>query len=250
MSTLSQHTVSRMEGTRRTVDTQNNVYLTQTYTYEAKTRILSCAASAAGIRLALVDNIFHPQGGGQPSDRGRVDDIPASPVRDPESGWVYVDLALESGNEQLEFSEGQVVTAAIDAEQRRLHAALHSAGHLVDALIRPFGVRHVASNHFPGQARVEYELEGAEVAKEQLAESVQEGVAKAIAQGLPISSGECDGRRTITIEGLATEFCCGTHVTDLSCLTDVSIRSVKIKSSRLKVGYEAAHVTVAPADGS
>ncbi|MFE1770625.1 alanyl-tRNA synthetase [Streptomyces sp. NPDC059008] len=224
--------------------TQHNVYLTQTYTYEAKSRILSSASSAAGIRLALVDNIFHPQGGGQPSDRGWVDDIPASPVRDPESGWVYVDLVPESGNDDLGFSEGRVVTAAIDAEQRRLHAALHTAGHLVDALIRPFGVRHVGSNHFPGQARVEYELEGAEVDKQHLADSLREGVAKAIAQGLPISSGECDGRRTITIEGLATEFCGGTHVTDLSCLTDVSIRSVKIKSSRLKVGYEAVHVAL------
>ncbi|MFG2142342.1 alanyl-tRNA synthetase [Streptomyces sp. NPDC048650] len=234
-----------MEGTPRTMGTQNNVYLTQTYTYEAKSRILSRASSAVGIRLTLVDNIFHPQGGGQPSDRGWVDDNPVSPVRDPDSGWVHVDLAPESENDARAFSEGQVVTAAIDAEQRRLHAALHTAGHLVDALIRPFGVRHVGSNHFPGQARVEYELEGAEVDKEQLADSLREGVVEAIAQGLPISSGEWDGRRTITIEGLATEFCGGTHVTDLSCLTDVSIRSVKIKSSRLKVGYEAAHVALA-----
>ncbi|MFJ9411257.1 alanyl-tRNA synthetase [Streptomyces sp. NPDC101393] len=244
MSTLPQHAVTNMEGIPRTVGTQNNVYLTQTYTYEAKSRILSCASSAAGIRLALADNIFHPQGGGQPSDRGWVNDIPATPVRDPDSGWAYVDLAPASENDERAFSAGQMVTATIDAEQRRLHAALHSAGHLVDALIRPFGVRHVGSNHFPGQARVEYELEGAEVDKEQLADSLQEGVVKAIAQGLPISSGERDGRRTITIEGLATEFCGGTHVTDLSCLTDVSIRSVKIKSSRLKVGYEAAHVTL------
>ncbi|GHG50803.1 alanyl-tRNA synthetase [Streptomyces griseocarneus] len=233
-----------MEGTPRTVGTQNSVYLTQTYTYEAKTTILSRASSAAGLRIALVDNIFHPQGGGQPSDRGWVDGIPASPVRDPDSGWVHLDLVPGSEEDLPRFSEGDVVTAAIDAEQRRLFAALHTAGHLVDALIRPFGVRHVGSNHFPGQARVEYELDGAEVDKEQMADSLREGVIKAIGQGLPISSGACDGRRTITIEGLATEFCGGTHVPDLSCLTDVSIRSVKIKSGRLKVGYEAAHAAL------
>ncbi|MBO0653982.1 alanyl-tRNA synthetase [Streptomyces triculaminicus] len=225
--------------------TQNNVYLTQTYTYEARTTILSSTSSAAGIRLALVDNIFHPQGGGQPSDRGWVDGIPASPVREPGSERVCLDLAPESGDDRSAFSEGQAVTAAIDAEQRRLFAALHTAGHLVDALIDPFGVRHVGSNHFPGQARVEYELDGAEVDKERMADSLREGVAKAMSQALPVISGEREGRRTITIEGFATEFCAGTHVTDLSCLADVAIRSIKVKSGRLKVGYEAHHAAPA-----
>ncbi|MEU5524223.1 alanyl-tRNA synthetase [Streptomyces sp. NPDC047860] len=62
------------------------------------------------------------------------------------------------------------------------------------------------------------------------------------AEALPVTAGERDGKRTITIEGLATEFCGGTHVTDLSMLTDVAVRSVKVKSGRLRIGYAAEHV--------
>jgi Ser-tRNA(Ala) deacylase AlaX len=227
------------------VDEQNNIYLTETYTYETRTKIATCTAIEAGFRIALLDNIFHPQGGGQPRDRGWVDGVPATPLSDPDSPWIQLDLLCESDAGRSEFSVGQEVTASIDAEQRRLFAALHTAGHLVDALVAQLGVRHVASNHFPGQARVEYELDGKAIDKEHLAGSLQEGIDKAVAQGHPVTSGEQDGRRVITLEGLSTEFCAGTHVTDLSRLADVAIRSVKVKSGRLKVGYEAVHASLA-----
>ncbi|MET9804805.1 alanyl-tRNA synthetase [Streptomyces sp. NPDC006368] len=196
---------------------------------------------AEAMRIALADNIFHPQGGGQPDDRGWVENIPVSPVKDGESGWVFLTLGPGDGEAGPDFSEGATVHSRVDAEQRRLHAALHTAGHLVDALVRPWGVRHVGNNHFPGQARIEYALDGAEIDKDRLADALTVELEKAVSEGLAVTAGEREGRRTITIDGLATEFCGGTHVTDLSLLTGVAIRSIKVKSGRLRVGYTAEH---------
>ncbi|MFC4531125.1 hypothetical protein [Sphaerisporangium dianthi] len=38
-----------------------------------------------------------------------------------------------------------------------------------------------------------------------------------------------------------TDLCGGTHVRHLGMLADVTIRSLKAKSGRLRIGYDAAH---------
>ncbi|GAA4560704.1 alanyl-tRNA synthetase [Streptomyces collinus] len=220
---------------------QSQIYLADTYAYEADTEIIGIDASSARVRIALARNIFHPQGGGQPHDRGTVAGMEVTPCKDAASGWVW--LTLPAGTEWPagQPAEGVEVHSRIDPGLRRLHAALHTAGHLVDALARPHGFQHTGNNHFPGQARIEYAVDGAEFDKDELAATLTTGLDKAIAEALPVTAGEQDGRRTITIEGLATEFCGGTHVTDLGLLTDVAVRSVKVKSGRLRIGYTAEH---------
>ncbi|MGP4002854.1 alanyl-tRNA synthetase [Streptomyces sp. 8N706] len=220
---------------------QRQLYLDDTYAYDVETEVVSAGGHSGALRIALADNIFHPQGGGQPDDSGWVADVPVTPVRDGETGWVFLTPAPGAGDTEASFAEGTRVRARIDDEQRRLHAALHTAGHLVDALVRPRGLRHIGNNHFPGQARIEYELNGVEIDKDGLAESLTAELEKAIAEALPVTMGERDGRRTITIEGLATEFCGGTHVIHLGLLAEVTVRSIKAKSGRLKVGYAAQH---------
>ncbi|AEW98792.1 alanyl-tRNA synthetase domain-containing protein (plasmid) [Streptantibioticus cattleyicolor NRRL 8057 = DSM 46488] len=225
---------------------QRQIYLTDTYAYEASTRVVSAERGPDTVRIALADNIFHPQGGGQPDDRGWVDQVEVRPVRDTGPGLVHLTCPADAAWPREAVAVGTTVTSRIDPALRRLHAALHTAGHLVDALIDEWGYRHVGSNHFPGQARVEYDLGGLDCDKDALAEGLTERLGKPLAEALPVIPGERDGRRTITIEGYATEFCAGTHVPDLSLLTGVAIRSVKVKGGRLKVGYTAEHV---PVDG-
>lgn len=221
---------------------QSQIYLADTYLYEIDTEIIGVETSPEDTRIALAKNIFHPQGGGQPDDRGTVADLAVRPFKDPGSGLVWLTAQSEAGVSFGRLAEGERVSSRIDPELRRLHAALHTAGHLVDALARPHGFQHTGNNHFPGQARIEYAVDGVVFDKDELSTALTVGLEKAIAEGLPVTSGERDGLRTITIEGLATEFCGGTHVTDLSLLTNVSIRSVKVKSGRLRIGYTAAHV--------
>jgi Ser-tRNA(Ala) deacylase AlaX len=223
------------------VTEQSQIYLADTYAYEADTEIIGVDASSARVRIALARNIFHPQGGGQPHDRGTVADMEVTPCKDAASGWVWLTLPADAEWPAGQPAEGVTVHTRIDPGLRRLHAALHTAGHLVDALARPHGFQHTGNNHFPGQARIEYAVGGAEFDKDELAAALTTGLDKAIAEALPVTAGEQNGRRTITIEGLATEFCGGTHVTDLGLLTDVAVRSVKVKSGRLRIGYTAEH---------
>ncbi|GGV91777.1 alanyl-tRNA synthetase [Streptomyces massasporeus] len=220
---------------------QSQIYLADTYVYEADAEIIGVETSSPRARIALAQNIFHPQGGGQPDDRGVAAGVEVTPSKDAESGWVWLTLPEGVEPSSLRLAEGTSALSRIDPGLRRLHAALHTAGHLVDALVRPHGFQHTGNNHFPGQARIEYAVNGTEFDKDELAVTLTTALDKAIAEALPVTAGERDGRRTITIEGLATEFCGGTHVTDLGLLTAVAVRSVKVKSGRLRIGYTAEH---------
>lgn len=47
-------------------------FLKNTYLFELPTRILSVSKQPDGLLLELADSIFHPQGGGQPNDVGKI----------------------------------------------------------------------------------------------------------------------------------------------------------------------------------
>lgn len=221
----------------RHIRLQRQVYLDDTYLTEIVTAVVRTDAGESGPALLLADNIFHPQGGGQPSDKGTVNGIPAVPRR--HDGAVLLDLHGEA-----EFpvpAVGDSVTVEIDRELRRLHAALHTAGHLIDALVRRHGLLHSGNIHFPGQARIEYHLDGRAVDRESLAAELKVGIEDAITARLPVTSTSDMGQRSITIEGLGSDLCGGTHVPHLGALEHVVIRSIKAKSGRLRVGYDARH---------
>jgi Predicted metal-dependent hydrolases related to alanyl-tRNA synthetase HxxxH domain len=223
---------------------QRHLYLSDTYLTRVVTTVTRVGRGAGGPWILLDDNIFHPQGGGQPSDRGTVDGIPAVPRRE---GGTDVVLELDCAEDRLPEPSAKV-TAEIDADLRRLHAALHTAGHLIDALTRRrYGLRHAANSHFPGQSRIEFHLDGRELDRDGLAERLQEEIAEAIAARLAVTASAGAERRSVEIEGLGGDPCGGTHVPHLGLLRDVRIRSVKVKSGRLRIGYDAAHAEEPPA---
>lgn len=221
------------------LDEQEHLYLCDTY--------LTCTVSTivrAGVKdgrqwVVFRENIFHPQGGGQPADRGWVAGVEVRPVHMVDNGsWVAVeaeeDLKVPAGL-------GDHVETAIDEDARLLHAALHTAGHLVDAATRRRGFVHIVSNHFPGQARIEFETSGTPRGEELIA-SVQAEVDAAITGDLAVTSEiSPDGRRIIRIGDFSVDECGGTHVAHLSELDGVVVRSAKVRKGRLKVGYQAAY---------
>lgn len=222
---------------------QHHLYFTETYLTDRSTTVARTGREDDGTPwIALTDNIFHPQGGGQPSDLGTVDGHPGR-ARRLDDGWVVVDLTDPAAGETVLPAEGDRVDSSVDAELRKLHAALHTAGHLIDAHVRKLGLQHAGNSHFPGQARVDYLVDGpAAVDRERLTEELAKHFTDSVNAALPVTAGYRDGVRHVSIEGLNSEPCGGTHVTDLSKLRDVRIRSIKVKSGRLRVGYDAAHI--------
>ncbi|WP_052423771.1 metal-dependent hydrolase [Nonomuraea candida] len=228
---------------------QDALYLRDTYLADVHTSVTATGRDETGGRwLAVRHNIFHPQGGGQPADRGRLGECEVVPVRHAATGLVVLH-ATESHSAGLDdLSEGDPVHARIDAGLRLLHAALHTAGHLVEAACRAEGWTLAGNNHFPGQARIELTPPdaGAQLAdaeeREKASDRIRAFVAAAIADDLPVTAEHDDeGHRIVRLGEVHAAACGGTHVRSLADLQQVTISAVKLKKGRLRVSYTAAH---------
>ena len=112
--------------------------------------------------------IFHPQGGGQPSDTG---------VMKGADGTTF-DVAMVRPNaitqgEVLHFGRfadaasafkvGDTVTQTIDSEKRLLYSRYHTAGHVLGAAVRHLlenevaGFDELKASHFPDSAACEFQ---------------------------------------------------------------------------------------------
>ena len=125
-----------------------DLYLRDTYRFEAKTRVVATGRADGRAWVMTAENLFHPQGGGQPADLGWVDDLTVTPRRHEGTASVIAVATAESELESI--SEGQTVEVRVDRDARLLHAALHTAGHLVEAAGRTRGWSWVSHSHFPG----------------------------------------------------------------------------------------------------
>jgi Ser-tRNA(Ala) deacylase AlaX len=224
---------------------QVGAYLADTYLEQVDTRVIAVGETEGAPWVAVEQCLFHPQGGGQPADRGWLADTEIVPVRDRESGLV-VAVAPEGSLPPL--AEGQKVRARIDLQTRTAHAALHTAGHLVEAVGRMRGWEMVASNHFPGQARIEFQAPQSDAqladpdGREDVTAALRAAVAAAVADDLPVYARSlADGRRVVHLDALHAAPCGGTHVRSLGDLTEVVLPTLKVKKGRIRVSYTATH---------
>ncbi|GAB3962822.1 alanyl-tRNA synthetase [Actinoallomurus acanthiterrae] len=226
---------------------QMAVYLEDTYLTAVTAHVVATGGTADGETwVAVRENIFHPQGGGQPADRGRLGECEVAPARDPETGLVVLHSRDDRTLDTLR--EGDVVEARVDPDLRLTHAALHTAGHLIEAAGRAEGWVLAGNIHFPGQARIEFTP--AETAasladpedREKAADRLRARVAAAIAEDLPVTAEhDAEGRRVVHLGDLHAAPCGGTHVRSLADLADVTITAVKMKKGRVRVSYTASH---------
>ena len=97
---------------------------------ECTSSVIGCSAQEDGrYRVILSSTLFHPKGGGQPSDRGTL-------------GAVNMLHAVQEGDEVAHYTDGPVALGAVDlrvdATLRQLHTRYHSAGHLIAAVGEKF----------------------------------------------------------------------------------------------------------------
>ncbi|KAB5549985.1 Threonyl/alanyl tRNA synthetase [Coniochaeta sp. 2T2.1] len=228
--------------------------------------------------MATRETIFHPQGGGQPSDRGTITSssdtsvqLDVSLVRKLPSG-----LILHAGSpagtcsppspnptgEEPLFKSGDSVVLRIDGATRDYHSRLHTAGHLIGLAVRKLEnligpVTELKANHAPGQAWVEF---GGSIAGEHKA-AIQAKVDEYIAQDREVgvrwwdaetakarSMSGLDGVaelpegeelfRVVEVEGLGAYPCGGTHLPRTGDVGRVVIRNIKRAKGNTKVSYE------------
>ncbi|MBN1086186.1 alanyl-tRNA editing protein [Erwinia aphidicola] len=197
---------------------------------ECTSSVIGCSAQEDGrYRVILSSTLFHPKGGGQPSDRGTL-------------GAVNMLHAVQEGDEVAHYTDGPVALGAVDlrvdAALRQLHTRYHSAGHLIAAVGEKFGWYGNKGDHRPGEGRVVFEPR--EPLSAVSAEDFTSGVAALVAQGLRRQLSEEAGRRKVTWGELPAYACGGTHVDSTAHVGEVRILKVKEKKGQLSVQYQLA----------
>ncbi|XP_044737377.1 alanyl-tRNA editing protein Aarsd1-B [Chrysoperla carnea] len=195
-----------------------------------------------GYEVILEDTILFPEGGGQPCDYGKLNNIPVFQVI--RRGAEAVHFITEP------FQIGDTVKQEIDWVRRNDHMQQHSGQHLISAIIdRDFQFN--TSSWWLGEDVSYIELDTPSMTPEQIkhAEDVCNELIRAsltvsvsVIKDYEKKSGEKGGDliingartrglpddhvgdiRVITIHGIDSHMCCGTHVTNLSQLQVIKL---------------------------
>lgn len=213
--------------------------------------------------VKLDKTIFHPQGGGQPTDVGKIVIQGGETVLDviyvhwhavvPRSkteGYVYHVCVDRSGLSLSSDLVGSHTTLYVDADERRINARYHTAGHILDVawseLEKPWALEFGTSYQFPGESYCEWVTGSAEEAKSLCANVKKELETKcnelldASRQAPQIRVNYTDGVRNIEVpysskeKGFCVSACGGTHVPDVGAVGRIVIGELKQSKSNKK----------------
>lgn len=198
--------------------------------------------------IQLNETIFHPKGGGQPSDEGTIDGIKVAYVHKEVFDKSRMDqfeiLHCFDENQELNFKEGDAVELKVDPLKRKLHSRLHTAGHLVaEAVKKNFPeLEGYQGNHYPHDCYVKFRMlePTKSYEKEEIKQKASAEIQSWVEQDLPISDLVlATGIRSIKItQDWAA--CGGTHLESLKDIGAVEISDVSInrKDGTVTVKYK------------
>ena len=199
---------------------------------ETEVSVLECIPNEDGTFSITLDRTsFYPQGGGQPCDTGFIGDSEVVKVFEDENGKVchVAKQAVPLGK----------AIAKVNAERRKLNSCLHSASHVISALIEAAGGWEVTKgNSFPGQARLEFKRKHEDVELPSI-DQVTQMLKEAVGQDLPFKEhvDPDTGFRIVTWGDLKAYPCGGTHVSSTSELADIVITKAHLKKGQLHVNF-------------
>ncbi|KAH6652780.1 Threonyl/alanyl tRNA synthetase [Truncatella angustata] len=217
--------------------------------------------------------IFHPQGGGQPSDVGCMTGAGGAVRFDVQ--MVRTSAAASSPGQVLHFGRfaagspsafeaGDEVEQAIDAERRLLYSRYHTAGHVLGAAVRHLvmgqveGFDETKASHFPDSAACEFagSIDG------RWKEPVQAKVDEYVARDMPVEIDwwdEDDFRanglerlipdreamgmtadekfRVVKIVGAEVYPCGGTHVDTTKLCGKTNVKKISRSKGTSRVSY-------------
>ncbi|KAJ9537217.1 hypothetical protein OSB04_029950 [Centaurea solstitialis] len=241
-------------------------YYHDTSKLQSKASLLSSFLGEDGRHVLILDcTIFHPQGGGQPSDTGFITDVSSSSsfkfvVQDVrlKNGIVYHYGVFEKVAEDLEG--GVEVVLSVDESRRKLNSKLHSGGHLLDVCMQKVGLSHLGPSkgyHFPDGPYVEYKGTVPQAELQSKQKELELEANNLISKGGKASllmfihmknSGLCGGSlpdyipkgsnpRIVKLGEFPGCPCGGTHVSDISELGNMKVTQMRTKKGVTKVYY-------------
>jgi translation initiation factor 2B subunit (eIF-2B alpha/beta/delta family)/Ser-tRNA(Ala) deacylase AlaX len=244
------------------------LYLTDTYQFESsgviqEIRHTTESDSKDQATLVLDATIFHPQGGGQPSDVGTIFNASGDAVFQVTKTVMDDDIVLHHGQltdiGQQHLNIGERVSLKINQDKRRLYARIHSAGHLLDIAMEHAGFHMTPTNgyHFPDGPYVEYAGNIAADDRDAFMQKLSDSVDTLLANPLDVAwytvpytdiGTECGGfvppylpdDKPARIVRMGTEPGCpcgGTHVRNIREIGNIRIVGCKKKKKNFRVKY-------------
>lgn len=221
--------------------------------------------------------IFHPQGGGQPSDvgsmtsaSGLVFDVQAVRMDAIQDGQVLHFGRFSSSSSSsptTTFQTGESVEQAIDVEKRLLYSRLHTAGHVLGAAVRHLlekqvpGFDELKASHFPDSAACEF----AGLIEGKWKDPIQKKVDEYVAAAMPVeidwwdegdfrkhglerlipdreAVGAAPGEkfRVVNIVGAEVYPCGGTHVDTTDLCGETKVKKISRSKGQSRVSYTVA----------
>ncbi|XP_071941180.1 alanyl-tRNA editing protein Aarsd1-A-like [Antedon mediterranea] len=233
----------------------------QSYLKKCNTAIVSCTPAnfqidkkdkklLDGFEVVLEDTILFPEGGGQPSDIGKINGARVFKV------W-------RNGSKAIHFVTdkqiaGQTVEVEVDWQRRFDHMQQHSGQHLVTAIAERLYSWPTTSWNL-GEKVSTIELNTPKVTDDELfhIESVvNEQIRNSIPVNVHVLEPETDEMkkirtrglpadhvgpvRVVEIEGIDSNMCCGTHVSNLSHLQSIKLLGLtKAKKGKSNIVFVA-----------
>lgn len=198
--------------------------------------------------IQLNQTIFHPKGGGQPSDEGTIDGRSVAfihkEVLDKSRLNQFEILHCFDENQELNFKVGDEVELKVDPIKRKLHSRLHTAGHIVAEAIRKNfpELEGYQGNHYPDNCYVKFRMleQAKSHDKEEIKQKASAELQVWIEKDIPVSEIVLpNGIRSIKItQDWAA--CGGTHLKSLKDIGSIEISDVSInnKEGTMTVKYK------------
>jgi len=245
-------------------DRTDCLFLKETYKFSHQANVVEVGKDEKfGVFVILDSTIFHPQGGGQPSDTGIMTGGGVQfNVKKVVYGSTNPPVVRHFGEFDTEecFNSGDPVNLEINDKDRELFAKAHSAGHLLDYALSEagFALKPTKGCHFPSSLYVEYS--GNVPADERVStkKKMQEILDGWVKEQNPVkvkylprdeyesTTGECppkdigDEIRVIDF-GVGTPYMCGgTHVDSTGRFEKIEVRSLKKKGKNFRISYSVA----------
>ena len=219
-------------------------YMRDTYLDRMETTVSKVGDENGTKYLVLTDTIFHPQGGGQRSDLGTINNI--SVMKAEKHGTPTHFEVRHLVGDTAELKEGDAVQVCIDIANRIFNARLHSSGHLIASLVeemRP-GLKAVQGHHFPGESRVEFakdkDLKEEDIKLDTFASDLSNALYTAIQNSLPLNMKMDEESRAVAFGDYPPVPCGGTHLSNTQEIEGVTIKSVQTKKGKIRVSYSVA----------
>ncbi|CAG7920910.1 unnamed protein product [Penicillium olsonii] len=216
--------------------------------------------------VSTEDTIFHPQGGGQPSDIGEMNQnneisFSVKYARKLPDNQIY---HLGSfANPQKLFNGGDVVSQNINSATRNYHSRYHTAGHILGLAVKQLKdivgvVSELKANHAPGMAFVEFQglIAGEhKAAIQEKASGLIVGnlevkvdwwdIETAKARGIAVPEGSApeDGKiRVVDVVGVGAYACGGTHLPETRDIGGIVVRKISRQKGVTKISYDITDV--------